>query len=65
MDDLAAAAAQTVPLPGESPEACLARIGGMAEVRRVSFGEGEMVWRVWGRGRPVQSREMTAASTLG
>lgn len=53
MNDFAGMPAPTVPLPGESPEACVARIGGMAETRRVSFGEGEMVWRIWGSGRPV------------
>ena len=53
MDDSAAALASAIPLPDESPEACVARIGGMAAARRVSFGDGEMVWRVWGEGRPV------------
>jgi pimeloyl-ACP methyl ester carboxylesterase len=43
----------TVQLPGETPGACLARIAGSAELRRVSFGAGEMVWRIWGEGRPV------------
>jgi len=52
MDDLTRAV-DTVPLPGETPEACLARIAGQADLRRVSFGDGEMVWRVWGEGRAV------------
>lgn len=41
------------PLPGESPAACLARLEGLAEVRRVPVGDGAMVWRIWGEGRPV------------
>ena len=53
MDERASASSFDVPLPGETPAACLARIAGLAEVRRVSFGVGEMVWRVWGEGRPV------------
>lgn len=53
MDELAAAVAPPTRLPGESPAACVARIAGMAECRRVSFGEGAMVWRIWGTGRPV------------
>jgi pimeloyl-ACP methyl ester carboxylesterase len=53
VDDIVTGIAASVPLPGESPEACIARIGGMAQVRRVDFGDGEMVWRVWGAGRPV------------
>jgi pimeloyl-ACP methyl ester carboxylesterase len=44
---------EAAPLPGEDPAACLARIAGLAETRRVSFGAGEMVWRIWGKGRPV------------
>lgn len=52
MDDLTRAI-DTVPLPGETPSACLARIAGQATVRRVSFGDGEMVWRIWGEGRRV------------
>jgi len=53
MDDLARPISSTAPLPGETPAACLARIAGLAETRRVSFGAGEMVWRIWGEGRPV------------
>jgi pimeloyl-ACP methyl ester carboxylesterase len=53
MDGRAGAFAPFTRLPDETPEACVARIAGMAECRRVSFGEGEMVWRVWGTGRPV------------
>jgi len=53
MDDLTGVLSSAAPLPGETPEACLARIAGQAEHRRVSFGEGEIVWRVWGEGRPV------------
>lgn len=53
MDELAGAVAPPTRLPGESPAAGVARIAGMAECRRVSFGEGAMVWRTWGTGRPV------------
>jgi 2-hydroxy-6-oxonona-2,4-dienedioate hydrolase len=54
MDDLAGAGSSiAVPLPGESPEACVARVAAMGETRRVDFGGGEMVWRVLGKGRPV------------
>lgn len=53
MDDLAPLNSFAVPLPGEAPETCLSRIADQAEVRRVSFGDGEMVWRIWGEGRPV------------
>lgn len=53
MDELAVGFAPPTRLSGESPAACVARIAGMAERRRVSFGEGEMVWRIWGTGRPV------------
>lgn len=53
MDDLTGVLSSAVPLPGEAPEACLARIAEQAEHRRVSFGAGEMVWRIWGTGRPV------------
>lgn len=53
MDDAVDAAAHTAPLPGETPAACLSRIAGQAKIRRVSFGDGEMVWRIWGEGRPV------------
>lgn len=52
MDDLTPAV-DMVPLPGEAPAACLARIARQADVRRVSFGEGEMVWRIWGEGPAV------------
>lgn len=53
MDDSAAALAPAILLPDESPEACVSRIAGQSVARRVSFGDGEMVWRVWGEGRPV------------
>lgn len=53
MDELAGAFAPSARLPGELPAGCVARIAGLAECRRVSFGEGEMVWRIWGTGRPV------------
>jgi pimeloyl-ACP methyl ester carboxylesterase len=53
MNDTATDLSLTAPLPGETPAACLARIAGQGEVRRVSFGAGEMVWRIWGEGRPV------------
>ncbi|MEM9684558.1 MAG: alpha/beta hydrolase [Pseudomonadota bacterium] len=42
-----------VPRAGETPADCLARIDALAERRRVSFGDGEMVWRIWGEGRPL------------
>lgn len=53
MDELAVGFAPLTRLPGESPAACVAHIAGLAECRRVSFGEGKMVWRIWGTGRPV------------
>jgi pimeloyl-ACP methyl ester carboxylesterase len=53
MDGPAGGFAPSTRLPGESPANCVARIAGMAEFRRVSFGDGEMVWRIWGAGRPV------------
>ena len=53
MDDQAGAFSASSRLPGESPAAYLARVADMATCRRVSFGEGEMVWRIWGTGRPV------------
>lgn len=53
MDDVAISASGAVPMPGESPQACLDRISSLADIRRVSFGDGEMVWRIWGAGRPV------------
>jgi len=53
VNDIAADQSLATPLPGESPAACLARIERQGEVRRVSFGAGEMVWRIWGEGRPV------------
>jgi len=42
--------AQPVPLPGEGPENCVARILAGAERRTTPCGEGEVVWRVFGEG---------------
>lgn len=53
MDATASDLSAGVPLPGEDPADCVARVAGLADVRRVSFGAGEMVWHVWGAGRPV------------
>jgi pimeloyl-ACP methyl ester carboxylesterase len=53
MDDMTRTVGPSVPLPGETPSACLERIAGLAQIHRVSFGDGEMVWRIWGEGRTV------------
>ena len=53
MDDTPPQSTLAVPVPGESPADCVARIGALAEVRRTRFDGGEMVWRIWGSGRPV------------
>lgn len=42
-----------VPWPGETPEACVARIAALAEVHTTPCGDGEMVWRVFGDGPPL------------
>ena len=42
-----------VPLPGESPEACVDRILADAERRTTPCGDGEVVWRLFGAGPPL------------
>ena len=53
MDDTPPHSTLAAPAPNESPADCVARIGALAEIRRTRFDGGEMVWRVWGGGRPV------------
>jgi pimeloyl-ACP methyl ester carboxylesterase len=42
-----------VPLPGESPEACVDRILADAERRTTPCGDGDVVWRLFGAGPPL------------
>lgn len=53
MDDRLPLGEMSVPWPGEPPADCVARVAGLAEIRRTKFDGGEMVWRVWGTGRPL------------
>ncbi len=39
---------QGVPMPGETPAECIARILGMGKRKTTPCGKGEMVWHVWG-----------------
>lgn len=45
--------AADIPVSGEAPEDCVARIEAMADVRRTPCGDGAIVWRVWGDGPPL------------
>ncbi len=42
-----------VPRPGETPEACIARIAGLGDFATTPCGDGEMVWRIFGDGPPL------------
>lgn len=53
MDDAASRSSTPVATPGETPAQAVARIDALSEQRRTRFAGGEMVWRVWGQGRPL------------
>lgn len=42
-----------VPLPGETPQACVDRILASAERRTTPCGDGDVVWRLFGDGPPL------------
>jgi pimeloyl-ACP methyl ester carboxylesterase len=42
-----------VPLPGETPQACIDRVLADAERRTTPCGDGDVVWRVFGDGPPL------------
>jgi len=53
MDDAIARPPASEWTAGETPSDTVARIGALSEQRRTRFDGGEMVWRVWGQGRPI------------
>ncbi len=53
MDDTVGRPHSSVGTAGETPAEVVARIDALSEQRRTRFDGGEMVWRVWGRGRPL------------
>ncbi len=53
MDDTVARPVASDGTAGETPAETVARIDALSEQRRTRFEGGEMVWRVWGQGRPL------------